>query len=117
MESIFVESDPSSTNSSVKVQNKEIDLALESSGKIVSEHRTSNTSVTTATFQHHWPVLKDLLTKQFKEIDQSGKGKVVWEDFEKYFFPRFHEIEEFLMFYATVFKDEGFTKCNVIEQV
>lgn len=107
MDSILNESDNAPTsNSSIKIQNKEIDLGLEHCGQIVSENRSSNNSVTTTTFQFHWPIMKELLIKQFRELDKQGKGKVEWPEFEKYFFVRFHEIEEFLMFYVTVFKDE-----------
>ena len=51
------------------------------------------------------PYVKEILSKRFKEIDRNNKSRVNFEDFKKYWFSRFAELNQFTTFYATMLRN------------
>jgi len=49
-----------------------------------------------------WPYLKETITKRFKSMDRSGKGKITLQDFTRGNFNRFPELNQFLQFHGSI---------------
>jgi len=93
--------------SCLKITTKEVDLTLVNFGKPISEIRVQQETVASVTkhkaYKLQWPQVKDLINKQFKEI-QGANNRITLKDYQKYWFSNFTSINEFLNFYGSMFR-------------
>lgn len=55
-------------------------------------------------FNNQWPFLKEIITKKFKEIEKKDSNKISFKEFSKYWFSKFSEINQFLLFYGSIIR-------------
>jgi len=96
------------SDETIQMKTKAYDISLHYSDKNLCVVRTDIApaeQMAVRVKNVHWPFVKEIVEKRFKDMDKSGKNKVGFKDFSKYWFTKFPDVDEFLGFYASILQN------------